>query len=381
MRGVASLLVFSYHARNLLFVDAGESPGGLGLLAKAFYFVTGFGHLSVLIFFVLSGCVIANVLFSALERGDWSWRDYLLARVTRLWVVILPGLILTCGCDLLAWRLFPDSLPHTVPAYAGMLSISDRQHLGTGIFFANAFFLQTIVQPTYGSNGALWSLANEFWYYIFFPLLLVGSGSSRRFWPARIAGIVIAGIGLTAAGAEIARLFPVWLMGALAYFCWFRGFRCTETIGRRAVWVTVVLMVVVCSAIRASAAHGGHPYDDFVVGLSVALFLFFLLDVKPRHIGQGDRVLSAVSRMSFTLYIVHTPILVLIACFFMRGRTNRWAFDLVHLAYLIAIMAVVLVVAWLVYRVTEAQTSKVRSFFENRLGGVARITRSSKEIP
>ena len=36
----------------------------------------------------------------------------------------------------------------------------------------NAFFLQTIVGPTFGSNGPLWSLAYEWWYYVLFPLAL-----------------------------------------------------------------------------------------------------------------------------------------------------------------------------------------------------------------
>jgi peptidoglycan/LPS O-acetylase OafA/YrhL len=36
----------------------------------------------------------------------------------------------------------------------------------------NAFFLQTIAGPTFGSNGPLWSLAYEWWYYVLFPLVL-----------------------------------------------------------------------------------------------------------------------------------------------------------------------------------------------------------------
>jgi hypothetical protein len=39
-------------------------------------------------------------------------------------------------------------------------------------FFGNIFFLQTISVPIYGSNFPLWSIANEFWYYLLFPLIL-----------------------------------------------------------------------------------------------------------------------------------------------------------------------------------------------------------------
>jgi len=44
---------------------------------------------------------------------------------------------------------------------------------------ANVFFLQTITVPVYGSNSPLWSLANEFWYYLLFPLLLL---APQRGW-------------------------------------------------------------------------------------------------------------------------------------------------------------------------------------------------------
>lgn len=379
LRGGASFLVFSYHARNLLFVDASANPGGLGLLGKAFYFITGFGHLAVIVFFALSGCVIANVIFSALERGDWNWQGYLLARVTRLWVVILPGLILTCVWDLAAWHFFPDSLPHAVPGYANMLAVSDRQHLGIGTFFTNLFFLQTIVGPTYGSNGALWSLANEFWYYIFFPLALVGAGASRS-WLARTAGVALAGIGLAAAGGEIAQLFPVWLMGAVAYFCWFRGLRVGAIAGRWASIATFILAGAICSLIRARAAQAGHPSDDFLAGMSIMLFLFFLLNTQPPANVWLERLLSGISRMSFTLYVVHTPILVFIACFLMRGRSERWAYDLEHVGYLATIMAFVLAYAWLVYRVTEAQSARIRIFLEKHLGITERGATPQKDL-
>ena len=47
------------------------------------------------------------------------------------------------------------------------------QLLAPHILFSNIFFLQGIYTPTFGTDGALWSLANEFWYYLLFPLGLI----------------------------------------------------------------------------------------------------------------------------------------------------------------------------------------------------------------
>ena len=40
-------------------------------------------------------------------------------------------------------------------------------------FIGNMFGLQTILVPSFGGNFPLWSLANETWYYILFPLLVL----------------------------------------------------------------------------------------------------------------------------------------------------------------------------------------------------------------
>src|SRR5436190_16032937 len=53
-RWVAAFLVVVEHARSLMFPPSG-ADSQLGLLGKAFYFMTGFGHASVMVFFVMSG--------------------------------------------------------------------------------------------------------------------------------------------------------------------------------------------------------------------------------------------------------------------------------------------------------------------------------------
>jgi hypothetical protein len=91
LRGPAALLVFLEHWRNLFFKDFPEIANP-GILMKVFYLFTGAGHQAVMLFFVLSGCVIAHVIYGLHERGKWSWRGYLSARLSRLWIVLIPAL-------------------------------------------------------------------------------------------------------------------------------------------------------------------------------------------------------------------------------------------------------------------------------------------------
>jgi peptidoglycan/LPS O-acetylase OafA/YrhL len=49
-------------------------------------------HLAVMVFFVLSGCVIAYTTF---QRHPGDVQKYIIARLSRLYSVVIPALILT----------------------------------------------------------------------------------------------------------------------------------------------------------------------------------------------------------------------------------------------------------------------------------------------
>jgi peptidoglycan/LPS O-acetylase OafA/YrhL len=68
VRGLAALAVFAAHLRNFLFDDFSGSPKTHPLYT-IFYFLTGFGHQSVVTVFVLSGFLIAAFLAAGLMRG------------------------------------------------------------------------------------------------------------------------------------------------------------------------------------------------------------------------------------------------------------------------------------------------------------------------
>ena len=68
-------------------------------LDRLFYFATGLGHQAVVVFFVLSGYLVGGSVLTAYQSGRWSWAAYALRRLTRLWVVLLPALIITLAVD------------------------------------------------------------------------------------------------------------------------------------------------------------------------------------------------------------------------------------------------------------------------------------------
>src|SRR4051812_31706693 len=96
MRALAAMAVLSDHARNILFLDA---TARLSAPWKIFYFATGFGQQAVMIFFVLSGYWITKTVVRRNAEGRFAWSDYAIDRLSRLWIVLIPALILGAVLD------------------------------------------------------------------------------------------------------------------------------------------------------------------------------------------------------------------------------------------------------------------------------------------
>ena len=128
---------------------------------RVLYRLSNYGHSAVMIFFVLSGYLVGGSVLRATAAGRWSWRDYLLARGVRLYVVLVPALVLTALWDKVGLEVVAGSPGNSDTAQAIVDQATVAAHSGPVPFPGNLAFLQTIAVPSYGSNVALWSLANE----------------------------------------------------------------------------------------------------------------------------------------------------------------------------------------------------------------------------
>ncbi|MBN9614504.1 MAG: hypothetical protein BGO25_06135 [Acidobacteriales bacterium 59-55] len=358
LRGLAALLVLLGHWRNLLFIDYPQLTAHKLMLLVP-YALSSAGHQAVVIFFVLSGYLISGSVFRSFDRNQWSWRGYLTHRIVRLWVVLIPGLLLCALWDNIGLHL------HLAPALysgaAGNHVIPDiRTTLKPHIFFGNLFFLQSILVPIFGTDGPLWSLANEFWYYLLFPLGLV----ALRRRSALLQRLVSVGLFLGIAWFVrhgILLLFPVWLAGTLL------AVLPPPRVGRRA-RITATILYSPLAFIFAKAHALPSLWSDYLFG--VATFFFLWIVLSATHRASPDSVFTRVSRSlarsSYTLYVVHVPFAVLLVALLSGG--GRWTPDGLHIFKGLAILAVILLYAYLVASVTEFHTETIRRWIEARLG-------------
>jgi peptidoglycan/LPS O-acetylase OafA/YrhL len=343
------------HVRGLFFIDYSyiSNPS---LMHKALYAVTGFGHQAVIIFFVLSGYFIGTSVFDSVAAHRWSWRTYLVNRLTRLQLVLLPALILG-----FLWDQIGMHLPQAASFYYGGLykyyppSVALRSTFP--VFFGNLFFLQSVVSPVFGSNGPLWSLSYEFWYYILFPALMLAAAS----WLRLRARLLYLGLAILLAwfvGVPISFYFLIWLMGMLIgrmrLLAWPDSKRTMAFVCAGAALPFVFSLAWV--RVNPSAPE---TLTDFAIGVCFAFWLYVLLQGKRDDVSTVyEKGAKTLAGFSYTLYLTHFPALLLLRA--MLDPQGSWQPDVKHFLYGLAIAILVLGYAYLVAECTEARTATVR---------------------
>ncbi len=365
LRGPAALLVFVGHWRNLFFKDFQEvaSPG---LLMKMFYVFTGAGHQAVMLFFVLSGCVIAHVIYGLHERGKWSWPSYLSARVTRLWIVLIPALVLTAVWDRVGmWLAQGKQSIYEGTGFGNILNQPVAALSDAGVFFGNVFFLQRILVPTFGSNGPVWSISYEFVYYLVYPLLLGGLLLFRGRVFSGLASVALATGLLVFAGPSISAGFVIWLFGVGAYFL----FKKAPWPARWAIlgFLGGVMLLLGCIVGSRMGIDLGVVDWEVLIGIACALAIYAGLSAEPtERLTRIMRPFHGLSAVSYSVYLLHTPLLVFIASLLFTSNADRWEPDLAHLALSVPIALGVFGYCVLVWFFTEHRTNDLRRW----LGGL-----------
>lgn len=162
---------------SLSTVDFALGPGGSTAADTA--------HWAVIVFFVLSGYVIAHV-----TAGRSTLEAYLIARLSRLYSILIGALLLTALVEIMVSLYRVDLLSElsrgaSVPRYLITLLLANE------LWFLSA-------APKI--NGPLWSLSYELWYY-----LIYGLWHYRKQFKG---GPVLAVVACIVAGPKILVLMP-----------------------------------------------------------------------------------------------------------------------------------------------------------------------------
>lgn len=343
VRGLSALYVMAGHAFVLLVAAAEPSAGGappvLATIGRAFF---RWMHEAVLLFFIISGFCIHYRQASLLARPGAvevrrirSWfgvRSYGLRRFRRLFPPLALALAATALFDLIGGWVAP----------AGPLAPAAARYLADPSYavmtlVGNLLFQPSFLVPPFGLNGPLWSLAFEFWFYALYPLmLLVLVRGGMRALVSIAAVLSIGAIALLPSSiampgsdlrayqsgpapwwiALVLLYWSVWVWGAMIAEAYARGWKA----GDRTRLAAVIACAAALASLRIAPAVGVEvPWrvHDLLFGGVLALAVAFLMVDPPDRVRAATdalaRRLALLGDMSYSLYVLHLPWLVLLS--------------------------------------------------------------------
>jgi len=354
VRFVAACFVYLYHSNQRWLVEP--------LLPAAHY-----GHTAVIVFFVLSGFVIAFVT----DTKERDWASYTASRLSRVYSVAVPAVALTLLLDWATRQFF-------VPGGHGYPWDQFAVRTAASLAMANEVWFVSI---TSFSNVPYWSICYEAWYYVAFGILV--------FAPRRLAWVLVALLAMVL-GPKIVLLAPVWAMGVVL-FRWQRLRDISEPTGW---WLAVLSTAAFAAHLSADLEHvfgrwleariGGHWFEqftfsrffaaDYLLGLLVTLQFAGMRRIAPRFqrlAAAVEKPVRALAAYTFTLYLLHQPLFLFWGSVLRgdpRGYANWWAVTALMALSVAAVGAVTEnrrhgLTLWirLRLRVAAARFSRVRS--------------------
>lgn len=290
-RFLAAVLVVVSHFRPYGAIASGSGHWWLSL-----------GRESVVVFFVLSGFVIAYTA----ERKPTGLRGYCVARCTRIYSVALPVALLAFGAAallVLAKLATPQQFYQLGKPWL---------YLPLHLLFMGELWTLSETPPLL---APYWSLGYEVWYYALFGAAFYLRGRRR---------LLAVGAMLLFVGPKLWLLLPVWLAGVAAYH-WQK----THTLGRAQALAGWVLSLLLLAAFKTSEldaalralAHAGWPFPglplksadrflaDYVVCMLVVMNFLCARSAGLALLLRIERPVRWLASYTFTLYLAHALVM------------------------------------------------------------------------
>lgn len=339
VRFLAALLVLSWHS-NLRAITTDIVP------------FSGFGHSAVIVFFVLSGYVIAYVS----DTKERTFKAFAVSRFARIYSVAPVALVLALVLDPIGESLAPH-LYHEATTHDFYLL-----RLVSSLLFLNEVWGISIMAF---SNAPYWSLNYEVWYYVLFAVATYLLGRKRVVWFIAIALML---------GPKILLLGPIWWLGALIYRT--REHPVPEPLGWTLFLLSLPLIhlfhhyaldelllgrlqALIGPRLTAQLAFSKYFLSDYLLGLLVAMnFIGFraIAHQWSRVLLPAAPAITFVAGFTFSLYLFHQPLILFFAALIDGNPDRPW--------FLLAVITCVLLSVLVIGTLTEKKKGPYRRFGE-----------------
>lgn len=254
-----------------------------------------FGREAVVIFFIMSGYVIAYTS----EVKHTGWKDYLAARIARITSIAYPALALGFIVAALGVYFSPET-------YSYIYQLDGAwKYIAAHSLFLGETSLMTEKPPL---NAPYWSLSYEVWYYFLFAIVFYSKGFLR--WLLLIPTVMLMGI-------KLMILLPVWYAGVYLYST-------KEKPKSNKYWLGAIITISFLVLLKSLGADtylralipsswGLGSADRFLWDYIVtALILGFFYCVRSVDLSFLDKFSAGIRKYAnytFALYLTHNIVL------------------------------------------------------------------------
>jgi peptidoglycan/LPS O-acetylase OafA/YrhL len=325
LRGLAALVVVFHHLFQTLPTVADATltgPGRPPVWSFSWWVLSTPAHIlvagpeAVLVFFVLSGFVVS---LPVIRKAHFNWMSYYVQRSLRLYLPSIASVLLAALWILLSHQ---NSATATSSWTAGSSfpTVSVAQVVSAfDLLFGNIDI-----------NNPLWSLRWEVVFSLTLPLFVIIAIVVRRIWWAALLicwAAIVAGQHLE---SDSLRFLPLFLVGTILQTRmpeiqrWYgrmanrRGFSLIAVLAAAVSLLLIVLPWVTDAIWPASRAI--HVASGAVVVVGAFGLVVCAALCGPLSAALSTRFFQWLGRISFSLYLVHVPVIIALSSVFGRGE-------------------------------------------------------------
>ena len=343
LRFFAALLVLLNHCEFLRHSDS-------ILLSNLFHYIFSQGHIAITFFFILSGFIMSLSYSDRINNKEVSYIQFYIARISKLYPLHLLTFFLALPLVVYSVYKGSDTLKTLLP---------------------NLILIQSFIpirEYFFSVNAPSWSLSNELFYYLIFPVLILMKNRLLIVIPLIIIIFQIAIELLNLPESQkhyLIYIFPIsrlldFSIGILTYRV-FREINDKKIIlNSSTMQISSVLLFFVFLLLVELVIGRFNYYFLYVIPVSILVFSFSLKEGVLSKLLNNDK-LVILGKASFALYLIHH--LVLRYMFIL----NHKVFKLEGVAsdYFMMLSTIVISIALsiIIYRLFELKTTEIMKSF------------------
>ncbi len=315
------------------------------ILVVLYHFgVSGFsaGFLGVDVFFVISGYLMSKIIIENLEKNSFSFINFYLARITRIFPALFFVIIVMTICGRFFFIPEDFKLFAKDAKYSLSFLSNDLYYRQAGDYFAVSSHDKPLLHT--------WSLSVEWQFYILFPILIYSYFKiikNQKFLGLFLILLCILSLSFSiyiSSKDSIYAFFKLtsraWelIAGGLAFY-YFRTYKAS-----RSIKICFEFFGFFCIALSLAIFDQNTIWPSYNAIIPVTGTMFILIANQQQSFFTKFKIIQNIGSASYSIYLWHWPIAFLLGYFFIEKNIIN-----ISLGILIS-----LILGWLSYTYIES---------------------------